>query len=185
MDRTENDDASPSPSPPDEGYRERFAQLYDHLHRLARRELGGTPRTSLDTTALVHEAYLKLGHGNIDASELGPFMALAAKAMRHVLIDHVRARLAEKRGGGLVRVTLHTAIPLDGQHQQVDLLAIERGLAALDSLDPRLVTVVECRFYGGMEFQEIATHLGVTPRTVNRDWRKARAFLLTHLDPES
>ena len=101
--------------------------------------------------------------------------------MRHVLIDHVRARGAEKRGGDQVRVTLSTDLPLAGQAGQVDLLDIERGLEALEALDPRLVTVVECRFYAGMEFQEIAVHLGLTERTIHRDWRKARAFLLLHL----
>jgi RNA polymerase sigma factor (TIGR02999 family) len=164
-----------------EAYRRRFTELYDELQRIARRELGGSPRTSLHTTVLVHEAYLKLNRKDLDVSQRGAFLALAAKAMRHVLVDHIRARYAGKRGGDQVRVTLHTDIPLDGQSEQVDLLDIEKGLQALEALDPRLVTVVECRFYAGMEFQEIATHLGLTERTIHRDWRKARAFLLMHL----
>jgi RNA polymerase sigma factor (TIGR02999 family) len=164
-----------------QAYQQRFAELYEVLQRIARRELGHTPRTSLDTTVLVHEAYLKLHRQPLDVSQRGPFLALAAKAMRHVLVDHIRARQAEKRGGDLVRVTLHTGLPGDTTGQ-VDLLALERGLQALETLDPRLAIVVECRFYGGLEFQEIAAHLGLTPRTVNRDWRKARAFLLTHLE---
>jgi RNA polymerase sigma factor (TIGR02999 family) len=178
------DNPPPSPSPaPDggEAYRRRFTELYDELQRIARRELGGSPRTSLHTTVLVHEAYLKLNRQALDVSQRGAFLALAAKAMRHVLVDHIRAQHAGKRGGDQVRVTLYTDIPLSGEADQVDLLDIEKGLQALEALDPRLVTVVECRFYAGMEFQEIAAHLGLTERTVHRDWRKARAFLLMRM----
>lgn len=180
-------DNLPPPNPPplsDEGqaYRRRFSELYEELQRIAHRELGGSPRTSLHTTVLVHEAYLKLNRKDLDVSQRGAFLALAAKAMRHVLVDHIRARHAEKRGGDQIRVTLHTDIPLTGQAEQIDLLDIEKGLQSLEALDPRLVTVVECRFYAGMEFQEIAKHLGLTERTIHRDWRKARAFLLMQLD---
>lgn len=162
-------------------YRRRFEQLYDQLRVLARRELAGKQRSTLSTTLLVHEAYLRLDGAALDVSQRGPFLALAAKAMRCVLIDHVRAAMAQKRGGDLARVTLVTDIPLAADDDKVDLIAVEQGLQALQALEPRLVTVVECRFYAGMEFQEIATHLGITERTVHRDWRKARAFLLTHL----
>jgi RNA polymerase sigma factor (TIGR02999 family) len=164
-----------------EAYRRRFTELYEELQRIARRELGGSPRTSLHTTVLVHEVYLKLNKQTLDVSERGRFLALAAKAMRHVLVDHIRARHAGKRGGDQIRVTLHTDVPLADDSDQVDLLDIEKGLQALEALDPRLVTVVECRFYAGMEFQEIATHLGLTERTIHRDWRKARAFLLMQM----
>lgn len=165
----------------DPAYRQRFEELYSHLHGLARRELAASPHLTLSTTVLVHEAFLKLDGGRLDVSERGRFLALAAKAMRCVLIDHIRARAAEKRGGGLARVTLMTDIPIEEDRKQVDLLAIEQALEALEAVDPRLATVVECRFYGGMEFQEIAEQLGVTPRTIHRDWRKARAFLLSHM----
>lgn len=165
----------------DPAYRRRFEELYAQLHGLARRELGSSPRVTLSTTVLVHEAFLKLDGSQLDVSERGRFLALAAKAMRCVLIDHIRARAAEKRGGGLARVTLMTDIPFEEGRKQVDLFAIEQSLAALEEVDPRLVTVVECRFYAGMEFQDIAAQLGVTPRTIHRDWRKARAFLLSHM----
>ena len=181
MDDTSKYTLKQLPPEVDAAYRQRFAGLYQELQRIARRELAGSRRDSLNTTVLVHEAYLKLNGNPLDVSQRGPFLALAAKAMRHVLIDHVRARGAEKRGGDQVRVTLSTDLPLAGQAGQVDLLDIERGLEALEALDPRLVTVVECRFYAGMEFQEIAVHLGLTERTIHRDWRKARAFLLMHL----
>jgi len=164
----------------DAEYRQRFEQLYDQLRAIARRELGNRPRTLLDTTALVHEAYLKLDGAQLDASQRGPFLALLAKAMRHVVVDHVRARMASKRGGDQTRVTLVTDLVQD-QDGQVDVLHIEQGLQALEALEPRLGTLVECRFYGGMEFAEIAEHLGLSERTVHRDWRRARAFLVTHL----
>jgi len=162
-------------------YRARFEELYAHLQHIARRELRSAARGTLSTTVLVHEAYLKLDGMRLDVSQRGPFLALAAKVMRCVLIDHVRARGAVKRGGEFARITLATDLPVEGGAGNIDVLDIERGLQALQALDPRLVTVVECRFYAGMEFEEIAQQLGLTARTVHRDWRKARAFLLSHL----
>ncbi|WP_202839736.1 ECF-type sigma factor [Luteimonas saliphila] len=165
----------------DDAYRARFEELYAQLRTIARRELRGFARGTLDTTVLVHEAYLKLDGAALDVSRRGPFLALAAKVIRCVLIDHVRARGAHKRGGDAARVTLSTDLPLEGAQSGLDVLDIERGLRALEAVDPRLATVIEFRFYAGMEFEEIARHLGVTSRTVHRDWRKARAFLLSHL----
>lgn len=156
-----------------------FDQLYAQLRRLARRQLGGTPRTMLCTTALVHEAWLKLGEAN--AAPRGAFLAMAAKTMRHVLIDHVRERRADKRGGGVRAVTLDTEVALAaGCNDSVDLLAVERGLQELERLDPRLVSVVECHFFAGMDFAEIGGALALSERTVQRDWRRARAFLRVH-----
>lgn len=160
-----------------------FAQLYDHLQRLARKQLGQSPRTSLDTCALVHEAYIKLD-GVSAAGGQGEFLALAAKAMRHVLVDHIRARMTDKRGGDFARVALTTRLP-DTEDRFSDLLEVDSGLAALERLEPRLVTVVECRFFGGMEFQEIAGALGISERTAQRDWRRARAFLHSHLSDDA
>ncbi|MGH8051829.1 MAG: ECF-type sigma factor [Arenimonas sp.] len=154
-----------------------FESLYLQLRKIARRELGGRPRTLLDTTALVNEAYLKIYGSKNAVEERDSFLALAAKAMRCVLIDHVRSNLADKRGGGQMHVTLTSHDIGDESHQQIDLLEIENGLKALEKLDPRLVTVVECHFFAGMEFLEIARHLKLTERTVQRDWRRARAFL--------
>jgi RNA polymerase sigma factor (TIGR02999 family) len=161
----------------DPAYRARFEALYAQLQHIAHRELSAAPRMTLSTTVLVHEAFLRLDGKPLEVGERGPFLALAAKAMRCVLIDHVRARNAEKRGGEQVRVTLATDLPMHDARGQVDLMDVERGLEALEQLEPRLVTVVECRFYGGMEFAEIATHLDISERTVHRDWRRARAFL--------
>lgn len=165
----------------DAGFRARFESLYSQLQAIARRELQRAARGTLDTGVLVHEVFLKLDGAALDTDQRGPFLALAAKAMRCVLIDHVRARGAAKRGGALARVTLATDLPVAAEAQGIDVLDVERGLHALEALDPRLAKVVEFRFYAGMEFDEIARQLGVTERTVYRDWRKARAFMLTHL----
>ena len=170
-----------SPVAGEAAYRKRFEEVYSQLRHMAQRELAGSPRMTLSPTVLVHEAFLRLDGRELHVDERAPFLALAGKAMRYVLIDHVRARLAEKRGGDLARVTLATSIPIASERQQADLLEIEQGLEALQALEPRLVTVVECRFYAGMEFSEIAQHLGISERTAHRDWRKARAFLAARM----
>ncbi len=154
-----------------------FENLYLQLRKIARRELGSRPRTMLNTTALVNEAYLKIYGTNNSVVERDSFLGLAAKAMRCVLIDHVRSALADKRGGGQMHITLNAHDVSDEDNRHVDLLEIEDGLKALEKLDQRLVTVVECHFFVGMEFAEIARHLGLTERTIQRDWRRARAFL--------
>lgn len=160
-----------------------FSQLYAHLESLARKQLGQSPRTSLDTCALVHEAYIKLDDAALPEAR-GPFLALAAKAMRHVLVDHIRARMTDKRGGNLERVPLTTRLSDAPADRLEDLLQVDGGLAALERLEPRLVSVVECRFFGGMEFEEIAQALDISARTAQRDWRRARAFLQSHMaDP--
>lgn len=158
-----------------------FDILYAQLRRLARRQLGAAPRTTLCTTALVHEAWLKLGGIPIEQAPRAAFLALAAKAMRHVLIDHVRECHAAKRGGGIRALTLDTDAALAHADDGVDLLTVEQGLQFLEQLDPRLVSVVECHFFAGMDFAEIGNALDLSERTVQRDWRRARAFLQTRL----
>jgi RNA polymerase sigma factor (TIGR02999 family) len=161
---------------------EAFGALYAELRRLARRQLAASPRTLLCTTAVVHEAYLKLERAGASAEDRCAFLALAAKTMRHVVIDHVRERDAAKRGGGERAVTLDTEAALAaGGAEAVDLLTVEQGLLALQELDPRLVSVVECHFFAGMDFAETGAVLGVSERTVQRDWRRARAFLQLRL----
>lgn len=157
----------------------RFGELYQELQVIARRELRGRMRTSLHTTVLVHEAYLRLESGAVRDMGRVAFLALAGRVMRCVLVDHVRGNLAQKRGGDQVRVTLETDPGVvDERLPQLDVLAIEQGMEALGALEPRLVTVVECRFHAGMEFSEIGEYLGISERTAQRDWRRARAFLL-------
>jgi RNA polymerase sigma factor (TIGR02999 family) len=156
--------------------------VYDELRAVARRQLRRERADhTLHATALVHEAYARLARGTVDAGDRAHFLAIAARAMRQVLIDHARSRNAEKRGGGLDRLTL-----MDGDHavelRTDELLALDR---ALDQLESRQRQVVEFRFFAGMEEQEIAAVLGVTDRTVRRDWVKARAWLYRSLYGDS
>ncbi|MGD8494910.1 MAG: ECF-type sigma factor [Gemmatimonadales bacterium] len=163
----------------DSGALERLLPLvYDELRHLAeiqlRRERAGH---TLQPTALVHEAYMKLAGGDLSISDRAHFLAIAARAMRQALVDHARRRDRAKRGGGLRPVTLtggswSETLDLD------ELLALD---AALEELEPRQRQVVEGRFFGGMTEEEVATVLGVTRRTVRRDWVKARAWLYRRL----
>lgn len=155
--------------------------VYEDLRRLARRQLGYAHRDrTLDATALVHEAWLKLGGAALAATDRAHFLAIAARAMRQVLVDDARHRKAVKRGGGWERTTL-----TDGtwarEFDPDGVLALDEALAPLE---PRQRQVVECRFFGGMELQEIAAALGVSERTVHRDWLKARAWLHRYFFPE-
>jgi RNA polymerase sigma factor (TIGR02999 family) len=156
--------------------------LYSDLKRLAHRELRGRGRgESLETTALVHEVYVRLaGPALASFQDRIHFLAVAARAMRHVLVDRARARRTAKRGAGVA--------PVDFDEEQVaaptragTLLALEDALRELEQLEPRLGRVVEMRFFGGMTNEEAGAALGLTDRTVKSDWRKARAFLEARL----
>jgi len=156
--------------------------VYENLRRLARRQLGREyGERTLNPTALVHEAYLKLGAGAMVARDRAHFLAIAARAMRQVLVDHARDRKAAKRGGGLWERTTLTDGAWAGEFDPDGLLALDEALA---KLEPRQRQVVECRFFGGMEEQEIAAALGVSQRTVHRDWVKARAWLYRYFYAE-
>ncbi len=157
-----------------------FRSLYDEMHRIAsrqfRREREGH---TLQPTAVVNEAYLKLvGQADLPDGRPSDILGIAAHAMRQVLIDHARRHQAEKRGGDLRRTTLGDPgfdVNLD------DLIAVDAALDRLDRIDRRLRQVVEYRFFGGLTVEETADALGVTPRTVHRDWAKARAWLHSQL----
>ncbi|HKX42364.1 MAG TPA: ECF-type sigma factor [Burkholderiaceae bacterium] len=153
--------------------------LYDELHRLARSRLRHAgDLTLLDTTALVHESYLRIQQaGKVEFSSRGHYLAYAAKAMRAVVIDIVRARQAERRGGDALHVTLDTAVVDSVAREDEELLRVHAALDELAGVDERLAKVVEMRYFGGLTEAEIAEHLGVTERTVQRDWQKARLFL--------
>ena len=156
--------------------------VYEDLRRLARRQLGHEyGERTLNATALVHESYLKLGGAAMAASDRAHFLAIAARAMRQVLVDHARDRKAAKRGGGSWERTTLTDGAWAAEFDPGGLLALDEALA---ELEPRQRQVVECRFFGGMEEQEIAAALGVTERTVRRDWTKARAWLYRYFYPE-
>lgn len=163
-----------------------FPIVLDELRRVARRQFRarGRPGT-LDTDALVNEAYLKLSAGQSPTFEdRVHFFGVAASAMRQILVDYARRRTAAKRGGGIRAATLDTghggrATDLDG------LLALDQALDRLDRLNPRLRQVVEYRFFGGLTEEEIADLLDISTRTVERDWQKARMFLHDQLDPSS
>lgn len=170
----------------EEPARERlFSAAYPELRRLARAQLRNhASGSTLHTTALVHEAYLKLfDQTQLASSDRVKFFGIAARAMRQILVDHYRRAVALKRGG----VAEH--IDLDDQQIPVALrgellIALDEALDRLEAISPRLVQVVEGRFFAGMTEVEMAELLGVTDRTVRNDWRKARAWLANELDPD-
>jgi RNA polymerase sigma factor (TIGR02999 family) len=165
----------------DGGARDRlFAIIYDELRRRARQQLGDLPRSTLCTTQLVHEAYLKLVDKPLALNDRAHFFRLVAQVMRQVLIDHLRERGARRRGGDGQRVTLTDQGSSEGL--SLDLLALDAALRALADSDAGLADLVELRLLAGLEFDAIAQLRGQSERTVYRDWRAARAFLKLQLD---
>jgi RNA polymerase sigma factor (TIGR02999 family) len=158
-----------------------FEMVYDRLRRIARGKLGHE-RDVLDTTALVHEAFLKLvDRERIEWNDRVHFFSVASRAMRQVVIDAARTRRRAKRGGGMVAIELRES-QVHFPARSIDLLDLDRALDRLAELDPRLGRLVELRFFGGLSEQEAAEALGVSDRTLRRDWIKARAVLLTFLE---
>ncbi len=159
-----------------------FNALYSELHRLASAQLrrgGNAGDASLDTTSLLHEAYLKMVRvDGLQAESRGQFFAYASKVMRSIVVDICRSRMAERRGGGAEAITLNTNISESVASNDVDLIRVSDALEELGKVNPRLVQVVEMRFFGGLTMDEIATSLNLTIRTVERDWDKARILLL-------
>jgi RNA polymerase sigma factor (TIGR02999 family) len=153
-----------------------YGQL-KHIAQRARSRLGGYQ--TLQTTALVHEAYLRLRHSGRFTDETH-FLRAAALAMRHALINYAAARVAEKRGGGQVHLTLSSAEAV-GVNSDEGLLALNEALERLSAEIPRLADVIECRFFGGYGEEDTARALGLSLRTVQRDWLKARAWLYREL----
>lgn len=170
------------------GDRDAFDRLvpmvYDELRRIARNHLRRTNRgATLDTTGLVHEAYMKLaGQKGMRVEDRGHFLAIAACAMRQVIISRARARLADKRGGGDVPVTLDEERVASAEQAQAEwLLDLDRTLALLRERDERLARTVECRFFAGLSEEETAQALGVSLRTAQRNWMRARAWIRAEL----
>jgi RNA polymerase sigma factor (TIGR02999 family) len=156
-----------------------FPALYNELRRLARSRLAdGGRHTLLDTSALVHEAFLRMQRGGgVEVKDREHFMAYAATTMRSVVIDFVRRRSAERRGGVAEHVTLNTVAAQSLGASDDEILAVHNALDTLAKVDARLVQVVEMRYFAGLTDAEIGTALGVTDRTVRRDWDRARLLL--------
>jgi len=153
-------------------------QAYQCLRDLARRHLAGERAgQTLSTTALVHEAWLSFSDASPSFRDRAQFHAYAAMTMRHILIDHARRRIAQKRGGGEARLDID-AIEVPVEDAAVELLALDRALDRLAALEPRLSQVVELRFFAGLSVEQTAEVLDIVPRSVVRDWARARAFLL-------
>jgi RNA polymerase sigma-70 factor, ECF subfamily len=160
--------------------------LYNDLRRQASSYFRGQRADhTLQPTALVHEAFLRVaGSANITWESRSHFLAVASKAMRNVLADHARQRRAEKRGGTWERVAL-TGLGSDGGERMIDALDLDEALMALQTEDERQARIVELRFYGGLSIDEVGHVLGISPRTVDLDWRMARAWLRNRLDEQS
>jgi RNA polymerase sigma factor (TIGR02999 family) len=157
--------------------------IYPDLHRMARARLAANDTiTLLDTTSMVHEVYLRLHQAQrIEADCRGQFFAYASQVMRSVIVDFARQRRADRRGGGNTNVTLATHM-LDGlSNTDDDIQLVDEALRELESTDPRLKQVVEMRYFGGFSEREIAEALGITDRTVRRDWERARMLLSVSL----
>jgi RNA polymerase sigma factor (TIGR02999 family) len=162
-----------------------FTLVYDELRRMAhqqlRREREGH---TLATTELVHEAWLRLAPDPaMGPLERAQFFAIASAAMRRVLIDYARRRQATRRGGAACAITLDEA-DVAATESASELVALDEALSRLAELDERLARVVECRYFGGLTEEETASALGVTARTVRRDWVKAKAWLYRELHPD-
>jgi RNA polymerase sigma factor (TIGR02999 family) len=159
-----------------------FELLYEQLHGLAGQVRLGRGGATLGTTALVHEAYVKLAAaGEVDVRSRLHFFRLAARAMRQVLVDAARRQQAEKRGGAVMPVTFDDALHATPIRVNT-FLALDAAIDRLAELDPRAAQVVECRFFAGLTVEETASALEISPRTVKRDWRVARALLTGELN---
>lgn len=159
---------------------DRVRQLYQELRRIARRERQLIPSATLNTTALVHEVWLRLASGENDFRDRRHFLGVAAVAMRRMVVDYARYRLAQKRGGDAVQVELgddDAATLTDIDH----ILDIDQAMDELEALDPRLCRLVELRFFTGLSNDDAAEVLDISPRTAARDWQRARALLASNL----
>ena len=162
-----------------------FPLVYAELHRLAkaymRRE---RPEHTLQPTALINEAYLRLAHEPIDWNNRQHFIAIAANVMRRVLVDHARAHNAEQRGGGLQKIEMQDEFAISPEKLE-EVALLDEALKNLEKQNPRQAKVVELRYFGGLSVEEIAALLGMSPRSVKRDWSLARGWLFRELKPNA
>ena len=158
-----------------------FEMVYAELRRSAQRQIRrGLDAATLSPTGLVNEVFIKLNDGMSRVNDRAHFYSLAARAMRHILLDHQRDKQAAKRGGNAPHVELNSE-PLIADSEEIDYFALDQALDSLRALDPRAAKVVEWHFFSGLNFLEIAQLLDVSDKTVRRDWDSARAFLLVQL----
>lgn len=155
-----------------------FPLVHDELRRIARRQMSHErPGHTLQATALVNEAYLKLaGQEGFEWRSRAHFYAVCAQVMRHILIDHARAHARDKRGGGAIQVSLDEAAVI-AEEQAAEYLALDEALCFLESVDPQKGRIVELRYFGGLSVEETAEVLDISPRTVRREWQRSRAWL--------
>jgi len=156
------------------------AETYAHLRAVARRIVGGRSQT-LQATALLHEAWAKLDRSRTTFESRSHFMAVAAQAMRQILINHARNRSAQKRGGGMLQTTL---AGVSDTQDPVDLLALDQAIQKLEAADPSAARIVVLRVFGGLTLPEVAEALQTSERTASRTWRFARAFLKRTLEED-
>lgn len=166
----------------DEAAAEKLLPLvYKELHRLARSYMRRErPDHTLQPTALINEAYLHLAHDDVDWQNRQHFIAVAANVMRRVLVDHARARHAERRGGQLQRVELKDDLPISEKYSG-EVLALNEALDRLEELNPRQARVVELRYFAGLSIEEIGSILQISERSVKRDWSLARIWLFKEI----
>lgn len=152
--------------------------VHAELRRIARRQMSHErPGHTLQATALVNEAYLKLaGQQGFEWQNRAHFFAVAAQVMRHILIDHARAHARDKRGGGAIQVSLDEAAVM-AEDQAEHFIALDEALRSLELVDPQKSKIVELRYFGGLSIEETADVLNISPRTVRREWQRAKAWL--------
>ena len=155
-----------------------FPLVHSELRRIAQRQMSQErPGHTLQATALVNEAYLKLaGQQGFDWQNRAHFFAVCAQVMRHILIDHARAHARDKRGGGAVKVSLNDALVV-AEDQASHFIALDEALRVLERLDPQKGKIVELRYFGGLSVEEVGEVMNVSPRTVRREWQRAKAWL--------
>lgn len=162
-----------------------FPLVYAELKQIAHRALlRANGQATLSTTALVNEAYLKLvGHADLALNDRSHLFALCARAMRQIVVDHARRRQADKRGGDQAPMSL-SGVQADSAERPETIVALDEALTALAERDPRLVRIVEYRVFGGLETREVAELLGLTPRSIQLEWQRARAWIGQALAPD-
>lgn len=155
-----------------------FPLVHTELRRIASRQMRGErPGHTLQATALVNEAYLRLaGQDSFEWHDRAHFFAVCAQVMRHILIDHARSNARDKRGGGAIHVSLDEAA-VAAVEEVTDFVALDEALSALEAVDPQKGRIVELRYFGGLSMEETAEVLKISPRTVRREWRRAKAWL--------